>query len=52
MGIAKLHAKHGGHMGKNRMLQRATGIEPPNPSIERTVSSGLRPLTTAAHVKR
>jgi len=25
---------------------------PPNPSIERTVSSGLRPLPTAAHVKR
>ena len=24
----------------------------PNPSIERTVSSGLRPLPTAAHVKR
>jgi DNA transformation protein and related proteins len=24
----------------------------PNPSIERTVSSGLRPPTTAAHVKR
>ena len=24
----------------------------PNPSIERTVSSGLRPLVTAAHVKR
>jgi len=23
-----------------------------NPSIERTVSSGLRPLPTAAHVKR
>ena len=26
--------------------------EAPNPSIERTVSSGLRPLPTAAHVKR
>jgi len=25
---------------------------PPNPSIERAVSSGLRPLETAAHVKR
>ena len=25
---------------------------PPNPSIERTVTSGLRPLVTAAHVKR
>jgi len=24
----------------------------PNPSIERTVTSGLRPLVTAAHVKR
>ena len=24
----------------------------PNPSIERTVSSGLRPPPTAAHVKR
>jgi hypothetical protein len=24
----------------------------PKPSIERTVSSGLRPLPTAAHVKR
>jgi hypothetical protein len=24
----------------------------PNPSIERTVSSGLRPIPTAAHVKR
>lgn len=26
--------------------------EPPNPSIERTCSSGLRPLPHAAHVKR
>jgi len=26
--------------------------ERPNPSIERTVTSGLRPLVTAAHVKR
>jgi len=26
--------------------------EAPNPSIERTVTSGLRPLVTAAHVKR
>lgn len=24
----------------------------PNPSIERTVCSGLRPLQTAAHVER
>ena len=26
--------------------------QPPNPSIERTVSSGRCPLPTAAHVKR
>ena len=31
----------------------SAGLQPaPNPSIERTVSSELRPLPTAAHVKR
>ena len=33
-------------------LTWANAQQPPNPSIERTVSSGLRPLPTAAHVKR
>jgi hypothetical protein len=27
-------------------------VQAPNPSIERTASSGLRPLPPAAHVKR
>jgi hypothetical protein len=33
-------------------LQRVRDGDRSNPSIERTVSSGLRPLPTAAHVKR
>jgi len=31
---------------------RSSMCQVPNPSIERTVTSGLRPLVTAAHVKR
>ena len=38
-----------------RWPSKLTGTEQDmgsNPSIERTVTSGLRPLVTAAHVKR
>jgi len=34
------------------VIQACCPMPGPNPSIERTVTSGLRPLVTAAHVKR
>jgi hypothetical protein len=41
----KIQREHG--------FRRPRGLEvPPNPSIERTSTSGLRPLAAAAHVKR
>jgi hypothetical protein len=38
----------GSHFKRPRLVH----VKAPNPSIERTVTSGLRPLVTAAHVKR
>jgi len=53
-GLARLRATHQFlQRSWSRMLAIVCLIEHrPNPSIERTVTSGLRPLVNAAHVKR